>query len=64
MKAMNMPKSTYYFELSKIDKVAEKNKTLATEIINIFEEHKGRYGVRRAYHELVNRGYRINHKRV
>ena len=35
-----------------------------TEIRNIFEHHKGRYGVRRVYMELVNRGFKINHKRV
>ena len=30
----------------------------------IFEKHKGRYGVRRIYHELVNTGSKINHKKV
>ena len=30
----------------------------------IFEKHKGRYGVRRIYHELVNMGSKINHKKV
>ncbi len=34
------------------------------EIIEIFEHHKGRYGVRRIYRELVNRGRNVNHKRV
>ena len=30
----------------------------------IFEKHKGRYGVRRIYHELLNMGYIVNHKKV
>lgn len=30
----------------------------------IYEANKGRYGVRRIYHELRNRGYVINHKKV
>lgn len=30
----------------------------------IFEKHKERYGVRRIYHELVNMGSKINHKKV
>ena len=30
----------------------------------VFEKHKGRYGVRRICHELLNRGYRVNHKKV
>ena len=34
------------------------------QIQTIFEHHKGRYGVRRVYHELVNLGYSVNHKRV
>lgn len=33
-------------------------------IKEIFDKHKGRYGVRRVYRELLNRGYKVNHKRV
>ena len=59
-----MAKSTYYFELNKTDVVAERNEELMIEIKKIFEQHKGRYGVRRVYKELQNRGYHVNHKRV
>ena len=59
-----MAKSTYYFEVNKVDVVAERNLEIATEITNVFTENKGRYGVRRVYQELVNRGIKINHKRV
>ena len=59
-----MAKSTYYFELGKKDVVAEKNKNLMIEIKEIFEQNKHRYGVRRVYQELVNRGWQVNHKRV
>ena len=59
-----MPKSTYYFEISKTDVVAIRNKDLMVEIREIFEKNKGRYGVRRVHRELLNRGYKVNHKRV
>ena len=61
---MQMSKSTYYFELSKVDLVDKRNTELKDEIQKIFTEHKGRYGVRRVYQELLNRGFVINHKRV
>ena len=61
---MQMAKSTYYFELSKEDVIAVKNADLVKEIEIIFEQNKCRYGVRRVYRELRNRGYEVNHKRV
>ena len=61
---MPMAKSTYYFELNKKDVVFERNQELLKEIKSIFEENKRRYGVRRVYQELVNRGYKVNHKKV
>ena len=61
---MGMAKSTYYIELNKINVVAERNKELSATIKEIFEQNKGRYGVRRVHRELLNRGYRVNHKRV
>lgn len=59
-----MPRSTYYFEINKVDKIKIKNSHIADKITQIFNLHKGRYGVRRIYMELVNQGYVINHKRV
>ena len=50
---MKMAKSTYYFELNKVDAVAEKNGDLLLEIQTIFYENKGRYGVRRIYQNFV-----------
>ena len=61
---MNMAKSTYYFEISKKDVVAERNQEVLEEIKSIFESNKRIYGVRRVHHELINRGYQVNHKRV
>ena len=61
---MRMARSTYYFEINKADVVANRNQELLAEITEIFEQHKRRYGVRRVHRELINRGYRINHKRV
>ncbi len=64
LKAAKMSKSTYYFEISKKNVIAEKNAALAQEILKIFAENKERYGVRRVYRELLNRGKTVNHKRV
>ena len=64
LKAMHMARSTYYFEISRNDVVAERNKEVLEEIKSIFDENKRRYGVRRVHQELINRGYRVNHKRV
>ena len=59
-----MPKSTYYYEINKVDAVGLRNAELTEEIKKIFNQHKGRYGVRRIHRELLNRGYEVNHKRV
>ena len=64
LKAIGLSRSTYYYELGKSDKVQERNIDLSAEISAIFTEHKGRYGVRRVYQELVKHGYQVNHKRV
>lgn len=64
LRAMQMAKSTYYFEINKVDAVKSRNKGLMSKIQEIFEHNKGRYRVRRVHKELVNRGYNVNHKRV
>jgi len=61
---MGMSRSTYYFEIGKNDAVAVRNKDLVNDINKIFDANKGRYGVRRIYHELRNLGMKINHKKV
>ena len=61
---MKMAKSTYYYEIGKVDAVKERNQEMLTEIKSIFDDNKRRYGVRRVYRELLNRGYIVNHKRV
>ena len=38
-----MPKSTYYYEISKVDTVDFRNIELTEEIKKIFSQHKGRY---------------------
>ena len=61
---MRIAKSTYYFEINKVDVIHTKNKELMSEIHAIFDYNKSRYGVRRVHKELLNRGYKVNHKRV
>ena len=41
-----------------------KNVDIIQNIKDIFNKHKGNYGVRRVYHELLNRGIKVNHKKV
>lgn len=64
LEAIGLSRSTYYYEISKTDAVKERNAALSSEISAIFEENKERYGVRRVHHELLNRGFQVNHKRV
>ena len=59
-----MAKSTYYYEINKVDAIAIRNGALLNEIKEIFIQNKCRYGVRRVHRELINRGYQVNHKRV
>ena len=61
---IGLSRSTYYYELRKADKVKERNADLSSEIVAIFNENQKRYGVRRVHHELLNRGFQVNHKRV
>ena len=47
LSAMQIPKSTYYFELGKVDLVHTRNVDLLEEIEKIYISNKRRYGVRR-----------------
>ena len=64
LKTVGLSRSTYYYEISKKDKVQERNSELSAEISAIFAENKGRYGVRRVHQALLSRGRQVNHKRV
>ena len=66
LQAIGMAKSTYYYLVNKgeVDVVAIRNEPLLKEIKIIFTENKGLYGVRRVHNELINRGFKVNHKRV
>lgn len=58
-----LSKSTYYYELHKID-IDSKNQDLIDNIKDIFNKHNGNYGVRRIYHTLLHMGIKVNHKKV
>ena len=66
LKAIGMARSTYYYLVNKeeVDVVAIRNEPVLKEIKIIFTENKGLYGVRRVHNELINRGFKVNHKRV
>lgn len=58
-----IPRSTYY-DLVKRMGQPDPDADLKVEIKAIYEEHEGRYGYRRIRDELVNRGQKVNHKKV
>lgn len=59
----SLKKSTYYYTLNKSDKDT-KNDNIMNTIIHIFYKHKARYGYRRIALELINIGFKVNHKKV
>lgn len=63
VKLAGIPRSTYY-ELVKRMNRPDPDADLKAEIKAIYEEHEGRYGYRRIRDDLVNRGQKVNHKKV
>ena len=63
IKLADIPRSTYYYCVKQLDR-PDKDAELKKLIQAIYDEHKGRYGYRRIRDELVNRGYKVNHKKV
>ena len=58
-----MARSVFYYHLKRL-KSPDKYAHIKELIKSIFDEHKGRYGVRRITAELKHRGFIINHKVV
>ncbi|MER2127023.1 IS3 family transposase [Solibacillus sp.] len=58
-----IPRSTSYDLVKKINR-PDPDAELKVEIQAIYNEHEGRYGYRRIRDELVNRGQKVNHKKV
>lgn len=63
LKAASLSRSTYYFEINKVD-IDDKNSDVVQLIKDIFNSHKGRYGVRRITVALKDEKIKINHKKV
>ncbi|PPQ47517.1 hypothetical protein C5G87_15425 [Paenibacillus peoriae] len=59
----DIPRSTYYYGVNTFD-MPYKDSELKDMIQTIYEENQGCYGYRRIRDELVNRGHRVNHKKV
>lgn len=59
-----MPRSTYYFELKRLEENDLRDEALKKQILEIFEKNHGRYGVRRVHMALANAGITVNHKKV
>lgn len=62
MKLSGIVRSTYYYYLKQKD--VDKYADLKQEIVEVFNQHKGRYGYRRILAILTSKGYTINHKTV
>jgi len=63
VKLAGIPRSTYYALVKRMNQ-PDPDADLKGEIKEIYEEHEGRYGYRRIRDELVNRGQKVNHKKV
>lgn len=63
LKFSGIPKSTFYYNLQRMNR-PDKYQELKENIKIIFQENKGRYGYRRITLELKNRGHIVNHKTV
>lgn len=63
LRLADIPRSTFYYWLKQLDK-PDPDAELKSMIQDIYEEHKGLYGYRRIRDELLNRDYRVNHKKV
>lgn len=58
-----MARSTFYYHLNQLSN-PDKYQMVKSEMKQIYQLHKGRYGYRRIHLELENRGFVINHKTV
>ena len=56
-------RNTYYNLVKKMNR-PDRDADLKADIQAIYDEHEGRYGYRRIRDELVNRGQKVNHKKV
>ena len=62
LKLSGLARSTYYYYLQRKD--TDKYSAVKQEILDIFNQHRGRYGYRRILLILRSKGYTINHKTV
>ncbi|MGK9486766.1 IS3 family transposase [Bacillus tropicus] len=59
----NIPRSTYYYWMKRFNR-PDPNAEVKELIQAIYNEHDGCYGYRRIRDELMNRGHKVNHKKV
>ncbi|QHZ51934.1 putative transposase InsK for insertion sequence element IS150 [Paenibacillus larvae subsp. larvae] len=63
VKLAGTPRSTYYHLVKQMNR-PDPDADVKQAIQAIYEEHEGRYGYRRIRDELMNRGQKVNHKKV
>lgn len=64
LKISNLPKSSFYEWVQKIETVNKEELELTNVIKNIFKESNETYGYRRIAIALKQKGFKVNHKRV
>ena len=62
LRLSGIARSTFYYYLK--SKGTDKYKEIKDDILDIFNQNKGRYGYRRILSALKQKGYTINHKTV
>ena len=62
LEVSGLARSTFYYYLKSKD--TDKYKEVKVDILDIFNQNKGRYGYRRILCALKQKGYTINHKTV
>lgn len=60
---MGIPEATYHYHIKQLNK-EDPDKEWKDLITELFHKHEGKYGYRRIHLELVEKGYKINHKKV
>jgi transposase InsO family protein len=58
-----LPRSSFYYQLALMQR-ADKHAALKTQILSVFDKHRGRYGYRRVTAAIRRGGTLVNHKTV
>ncbi|WP_237088381.1 IS3 family transposase [Nubsella zeaxanthinifaciens] len=63
LEAANIARSSFYYYMKR-NKAVDKYQAIRIRIIELYRQHKGRYGYRRMLFQLKKEGHKVNHKTV